>query len=151
MEKDIYGAVSRGGLQNRLSGSMPFPLKLWLLQKQLNPNTLSRCFCALHRKSAAERCFDGSLEQQQTLCYKRPLGTGQQGYVCTTTGSTVVPKMCEGISGIAQFLGCKGEVISLPSWTLLSCNYWGGNGVCGGVAISFSFEAIVSSCEQGSS
>lgn len=62
MEKDIYGTVSRGGFQNRLSGSMPFPLKLWLLQKQLNPNTLSRCFCALHRKSAAERCFDGSLE-----------------------------------------------------------------------------------------
>lgn len=35
------------------------------------------------------------LEKKQNLCYKRPSGAGQQGYVYTTIGSTVVPKMCE--------------------------------------------------------
>lgn len=54
--------------------------------------------------------------------------------------------MCEGILGITQFLGCKEKVITLPAWALLSCSYWGTNGVCGGVALSFSFEVIVSSC-----
>lgn len=115
LEIEVYGTVSRGGLQKKLDDLEVCPSHQ-NCDCCKNPNNLWRCFCALHRKSTAGRCFDGSTREQQNLCYKRPSGARQQGNVCTTTGSTVVPKMCESISGIAQFLSCKEKVITLPAW-----------------------------------
>lgn len=58
---------------------------------------------------------------------------GEQGYVYTPSGSTIVPQVGEAgsrlfsSSGIVQFLCPKEEVINPSSWSFPSCSYWDSN------------------------
>lgn len=121
LEIEVYGTVSRGGLQNKLN----YLEVCDRCKSNWTPITCVDVFVLCTGKALQGDVLMVPLEKKQNLCYKRPSGAGQQGYVYTTIGSTVVPKMCEVFRESPNFSvvrkSCYPACLSSPLLPWLKC------------------------------